>query len=139
MREGSGRTSPRRPRIQEVASLVGLSAITVSRALRQPEKVAPETRARVMEAVEALGYIPNLAASSLASNRSGIIALVVPTIAGSIFADTVQGLYDALAGHSTTLSLIVVGLSIVLLGIYVASAPQFERWLGLGADEATAG
>ena len=56
-----------KPRIEEVATRVGLSAITVSRALRRPEKVAPATRARIMAAVEALGYIPNLAASSLAS------------------------------------------------------------------------
>jgi LacI family gluconate utilization system Gnt-I transcriptional repressor len=48
-----------------------------------------------MEAVEALGYIPNLSASSLASNRSGIVAVIVPTLSNSIFAATVQGLSDA--------------------------------------------
>jgi protease PrsW len=66
------------------------------------------------------------------SARAGFLVLAV------LIPATFHGLYDALADHSTTLSLIVVGLSIVLLGIYVASAPQFERWLGLGADEATA-
>src|SRR5882672_6429799 len=61
------------PRIEDVALRAGTSIITVSRALRQPEKVRPATRARVLAAVEALGYIPNLAASSLVSRRSGII------------------------------------------------------------------
>lgn len=86
-----------KPRIEEVAARAGTSPITVSRALRDPTKVAPGTRAKVMAAVAALGYIPNLSASSLASRRSGIVGLLVPTIDNSIFAATVQGLTDAIA------------------------------------------
>lgn len=84
-----------RPRIEDVATLAGTTAITVSRTLRRPEKVAPGTRARVLEAIEALGYIPNLSASALASQRSGIMALVVPTVANSIFAETIDGFSEA--------------------------------------------
>lgn len=86
-----------RPRIEDVASLAGTSAMTVSRALRQPGKVAPETFARIMAAVDTLGYVPNLSASSLASRRSGILAVLVPTIGNSIFSETVRGLADAVA------------------------------------------
>lgn len=82
------------PSIEDVAQRAGTSIITVSRALRQPDKVRPETRARIVAAVEALGYIPNLAASSLVSRRSGIIAVVVPTLGNSIFTDTLHGLSD---------------------------------------------
>lgn len=71
----------------------------MSRTLRQPQKVAPETRRRVLEAVETLGYIPNLSASALASRRSGIMALVVPTIANSVFAETVDG-FSEVAGRA---------------------------------------
>ncbi|WP_374450278.1 LacI family DNA-binding transcriptional regulator [Stella sp.] len=88
-----------RPRIEDVAAAAGTTAITVSRTLRQPDKVAPETRRRVMEAIEALGYIPNLSASALASRRSGIMALVVPTIANSVFAETVDG-FSEVAGRA---------------------------------------
>jgi len=84
-----------RPRIEDVAALAGTSPITVSRVLRAPGKVAPATRARVAAAIEQLGYIPNLSASSLASRRSGIVGLLVPTIDNSIFAATVQGMSDA--------------------------------------------
>jgi LacI family transcriptional regulator, gluconate utilization system Gnt-I transcriptional repressor len=94
-----------RPRIEDVATRAGISAITVSRALRNPAKVAPATRARVAAAIEALGYIPNLSASSLASRRSGIVALLVPTIANSIFADTVQGVADAIGAAGLQLLL----------------------------------
>lgn len=86
-----------KPRIEDVAARAGTSPITVSRVLREPGKVAPATRARVAAAIEALGYIPNLSASSLASRRSGIVGLLVPTIDNSIFADTVRGMADAVA------------------------------------------
>src|SRR5258708_7684849 len=58
-----------RPRIEDVAARAGTSPITVSRVLRAPDKVAPATRARVTAAIAALGYIPDLAASSLPSRR----------------------------------------------------------------------
>jgi LacI family gluconate utilization system Gnt-I transcriptional repressor len=100
-----------RARIEDVAALAQLSTITVSRALRQPGKVAPGTRARIMEAVEALGYIPNLSASSLASHHSGIVAVVVPTLSNSIFAATVQGLSDVVGEHGYQLLIGETGYS----------------------------
>jgi LacI family transcriptional regulator, gluconate utilization system Gnt-I transcriptional repressor len=84
-----------RPRIEEVAARARTSPITVSRALRQPGKVAPQTLARILAAVDALGYVPNASASSLASRRSGILAVLVPTIGNSIFSETVRGVADA--------------------------------------------
>jgi LacI family gluconate utilization system Gnt-I transcriptional repressor len=83
-------------RLADVARRAGVSVITASRALRLPGKVAPETRARVSEAVAALGYVPNLVAGALASARTRNVALLVPTIASSIFAGTINGLSDAL-------------------------------------------
>ncbi|MBV8651333.1 MAG: LacI family DNA-binding transcriptional regulator, partial [Alphaproteobacteria bacterium] len=84
-----------RPRIADVAAQARTSPITVSRALRHPSKVAPQTLARILAAVDALGYVPNLSASSLASRRSGILAVLVPTIGNSIFSETVRGVADA--------------------------------------------
>ncbi len=83
-----------RPRIADVAAHARTSPITVSRALRSPAKVAPETLARILSAVDALGYVPNLSASSLASRRSGILAVLVPTIGNSIFSETVRGVAE---------------------------------------------
>jgi RsiW-degrading membrane proteinase PrsW (M82 family) len=69
-------------------------------------------------------------AARLPSARAGllVLALVIPA--------TYHGLYDALVDRSTILALVVVGLSIVLLGIYAAFAAQFERWFGLEVDDA---
>ncbi len=82
--------------MKQVAKLAGVSAMTVSRALRSPDKVATDTLKRVEHAIEVLGYVPDLVASSLASKRSHIIALVVPTVSSSIFDDSVQGIADTI-------------------------------------------
>src|SRR5258707_8975054 len=84
------------PTLSAVARLAGVSAITVSRVVRLPGLVAPETRSRVEQAMRELGYVPNLVAGALASARTNAIGVLVPTIANSIFADTVQGLSDEL-------------------------------------------
>src|SRR5438552_6375085 len=84
------------PTLSAVADLAGVSAITVSRVVRLPAMVAPQTRARVEAAMRQLGYVPNLVAGALASSRTNSVGVLVPTIANSIFADTVQGLSDHL-------------------------------------------
>ncbi|CAN0422206.1 unnamed protein product, partial [Phaeothamnion confervicola] len=91
--------------MEDVARLARVSMITVSRAINQPDKVAPKTRARIEAAIARLGYVPNLTAGSLASNRSRIIGAIVPTIDNSIFAETVRGLSEKLeaAGYQLLL------------------------------------
>ena len=88
---------PSAPTLSAVAKLAGVSAITVSRVLRLPNLVAAETRTRVELAMRELGYVPNQLAGALASGaRTRSVGVLVPTIANSIFADTVQGLSDEL-------------------------------------------
>src|ERR1700753_438559 len=84
------------PTLSAVADLAGVSSITVSRVMRLPEKVARETRVKVEAAMRELGYVPNQIAGALAGARTKSVGVLVPTIANSIFADTVQGLTDEL-------------------------------------------
>src|SRR5215468_11422144 len=84
------------PTLSAVADLAGVSAITVSRVVRLPELVAPQTRTKVEAAMRELGYVPNQIAGALAGARTKSVGVLVPTIANSIFADTVQGLSDEL-------------------------------------------
>lgn len=80
--------------MRDVGRVAGVSAVTVSRVLNQPELVRPETRARVLEAVELLGYIPDAAARTLASGRTRIIALVLSDIRDSYFTTLARGAED---------------------------------------------
>lgn len=95
------------PTLIDVARVAGVSPITVSRALNRPEVVSEKARNKVLEAVRLTGYVPNMLAGGLASNKSRLVAIFLPTIANSIFADTVQALTDRLAsaGYQTLLGL----------------------------------
>ncbi len=78
-KSGDGPARPgRRPTIREVSRLAGVSHMTVSRVIRDLDLVQPETRARVRKAIADLGYVPDRAAGSLASRRTGFIALMLP-------------------------------------------------------------
>ena len=66
------------PTLEDVARVAGVSRSTASRAINGGERVGPEARAAVADAVSRLGYVPNLAARSLVTNRSGSVALLVP-------------------------------------------------------------
>src|SRR3954469_7456378 len=93
-------------RISDVAEAAGVALATVSRAINEPGKVAPETRAQVEAAVRKLGYVPDRTASSLASSRSRIVGAVVPTLANVWFAETMEGLAAELgrAGYQLMLA-----------------------------------
>ncbi len=91
--------------IADVAVHAGVSPQTVSRSLNAPELVAEPTIARVRRAIDQTGYVPNLAASNLASNRSMTVAAIIPEIAGAIFSETVHALEDALTGRGYQLFL----------------------------------
>lgn len=95
MRTGRGSG---RPTVADVAAQAGVSPITVSRTLRTPEKVSPELREQVMAAVEALGYAPDPNARALASARSDLIGVIVPSLTNSVFSDVLMGMYNALEG-----------------------------------------
>ena len=99
------------PTLEDVARVAGLSPMTVSRAINKPQVVRTATVARVMEAIQATGYIPNMLAGGLASKRSRLIAVVVPQINNSMFVDTVQAISDRLAQRGYHMLLCVTGYS----------------------------
>jgi LacI family transcriptional regulator len=69
----------RTPTVYDVAERAGVSIATVSRVLRRPEVVREQTRQQVLDAVEALGYLPSGSARGLASRRTGVLGLLLPS------------------------------------------------------------
>lgn len=100
------------PTLHDVAELAGVSFMTVSRALREPAKVSPQTRERVLEAIKEIGYVPNLAARSLVSSSSNLVTVVVPNLENLIFAQTIHGITDELRRNQLFLSISYSGYSL---------------------------
>src|SRR5262249_53508797 len=70
--------SARPPRtIGEAAAAIGVSKATVSRALNGHGRIAPATRQRVLEALDAMGYVPSRVARSLSTGRTHLIGLSI--------------------------------------------------------------
>jgi LacI family gluconate utilization system Gnt-I transcriptional repressor len=94
-------SAPSRPRspsvtVNDVARVAGVSAMTVSRAINTPERMPAATLAKVQAAIATTGYVPNLLAGGLRSNKSRLVAALIPTLVGPVFNETVQALTEAL-------------------------------------------
>ena len=76
--------------LESVAKLAGVAPTTVSRALNYPDKVAKKTLDRINAVIEQTGYVPNMLAGGLASNRSRLVAVIVPSLVNIVYAETVQ-------------------------------------------------
>jgi LacI family gluconate utilization system Gnt-I transcriptional repressor len=83
--------------LTDVARHARVSPQTVSRSIRSPQLVSEFTLERVRNSIAATGYVPNLAASNLASNRSMTVAAVIPAVSASVFADALHGLEEVLS------------------------------------------
>jgi LacI family repressor for deo operon, udp, cdd, tsx, nupC, and nupG len=83
------------PNIYEVAKRARVSTATVSRVLSQPGVVAPDTRRRVLQAVDELGYEPNSAAQNLRTLKTGKLLVTVPDISNPFFSLILQGIEEA--------------------------------------------
>lgn len=90
----------RKPKMIDVARAAGVSAMTVSRALKGESVVTEATRKRILAAVDELGYVLDLSAAHLSSKRSGFISVLVPTGSNSNFNETVQGISEVLEPHN---------------------------------------
>lgn len=77
----------KRPTLEAVAARAGVSRATVSRVVNGSSTVNPEIRTAVERAVEELGYVPNSAARSLVTQRTGSIGLVVSEPPARVFSD----------------------------------------------------
>ena len=73
-------------RLKDIAQHVGLSIMTVSKALRDVPDVAPGTKTRIKLVAQQMGYVANATAQGLRNRHSRLLGLVIPNIANPIFA-----------------------------------------------------
>ena len=103
-----------RPTIYTVAENAGVSIATVSRVLNGTARVNAQTRARVLRAMDELGYQPNASARGLAANTTKTIALVFPKLSGPFFSVLIRG--AEIAATESDYHLLIYGASGERLG-----------------------
>ncbi len=85
-------------KMKDIAAAAGVSVMTVSRAFRSDGAVSAERRAAILQVAEELGYVFDSTASNLRSQKTGFVAVTIPSINNGNFADTVRGLTEGLRG-----------------------------------------
>lgn len=115
--------------IKDVARQAGVSVGTVSNVINRPEAVLPDTRARVLAAIEELGYVRSESARQLRAGRSRIMALLVLDMGNPFFVDIARGAERAARDAG--------------LGVMVCnsgqSAEEEAEYLGLFAEQRVCG
>jgi DNA-binding LacI/PurR family transcriptional regulator len=89
--------------IKDVAREAGVSISTVSHTLSGKRPISPATKRRVFEAIERLGYRPNLNARGLASRRTSVLGLVVADISNPFYPTVARGVEDVAHAHDYSL------------------------------------
>lgn len=95
--------------MEAVGRLAGVSQVTVSRALSNPEKVSPKTLKKIQDAIEATGFVPNAVAGALASRRSKLISVLVPSLTNIVYTSMVKAFTESIAGSGYQVLLSATG------------------------------
>lgn len=80
--------------LKHIAEALGVSTMTVSRALNNRSNVDERTRERVLEKAKSMGYTPNHVAKSLVSSKTYTIGVVIPEITHAFFPEVVRGIEE---------------------------------------------
>jgi LacI family transcriptional regulator len=122
--------SPKSPTIYDVAERSGVSISTISRVLNTPDKVNAETRQKVLEAIDALGFVPKAEARARAMSKTGRIGVITPFFTALSFVQRLRGVAAMLSRHHYELVIYPVDSEEQLQG-YVSSIPLMRNIDGL--------
>jgi LacI family transcriptional regulator len=89
--------------MKDIARDLGVSVVTVSKALHNHSDISEPTRKRVLQRMKELNYQPNLSARALATGRTSLIGLIVPDLVHSFFAQVARGLSAKLSAQGYSL------------------------------------
>src|SRR5471030_2894763 len=96
----------KRPVLQDVADKVGVTKMTVSRYLRNPEQVSTALQEKISAVLDELGYIPNRAPDILSNAKSRAIGVLLPSLTNQVFAEVLRGIESVtdIHGYQTMLA-----------------------------------
>ena len=96
------------PTIYDVAETAGVSITTVSRMLNAPDKVNAETRSRIMQAIDTLGFVPKAEARARALRQTGRIGVITPFFTAPSFVQRLRGIASVLSKENFDLVIYTV-------------------------------
>lgn len=102
----AGSKPGRAPTLSDVALIASVSHQTVSRVINNRAAVDANTRSRVLQAIEAIGYQPNYVARSLTTKVTNTVAVLIPTVGNPYFADIVAGIESVAVARGVGLLLV---------------------------------
>lgn len=120
----------KKPTIYDVAKRAGVSITTVSRMLNTPDKVNPETREKVLTAIDALGFIPKAEARARAMQYTGRIGVITPFFTAPSFIQRLRGIAETISPENHELVIYTVDSNDHLQG-YLSSLPLTGNLDGL--------
>lgn len=112
--------------LADVAKKAGVSVKTVSRVINNEDRVADETRKKVLAVVEELGYFPNVWAQRLARGHSGLVGLVMHDATPAYLMNVIRGLMDV--GDAT-------GYRIGMYRLDIQDSRQVAQFVGMAAQQ----
>lgn len=118
------------PTIYDVAELSGVSIATISRVLNSPDKVNPETRTKVMDAIDRLGFVPKAEARARAMQNTNRIGVITPFFTAPSFVQRLRGVAGRLSRENYELVIYPVDSEEQLQG-YLSSIPVMRNLDGL--------
>lgn len=95
-KHSKGKIPNKRATLSDVAKLAGVSTMTVSKVIRNTGSISSPTRNRVKEAIDELGYMPNLLAASLSSQTNLLVGVVIPDLGTNVFGEALRGINTVL-------------------------------------------
>jgi len=110
--------------ILDVARAARVSYSTVSRVVNNKDNIVPEKRARVLEAIERLGYVPNMQARKLAGGRAQVVGLVVHDLWSSYQVQILRGIDEEIAAAEYDLMLYTSHGRAATESVHVATLTQ---------------
>lgn len=116
--------------VYDVATKAGVSIATVSRVVNSPDKVNPETRAKVLTVIDQLGYVPKAEAAARARKIAGRIGVLAPFFTYPSFLQRLRGVANALADLPFELTIYNVD-TMAVRDSYVTSLSLTRRLDGL--------
>lgn len=115
-------------RLKDIAKDLGVSAVTVSKVLRDHPDIGQATKERVLKRVKELQYRPNLMARGLVTGRTSLVALIIPDLIHSFFGEVAVPLSEVLRKHGYTMLIAWTAEEAAL------QRSEIQRLLSIGVD-----